>query len=113
MATVNAQLTIQQGATFRQAIACDLSDKSIANIQTWATAGYTFTLSRGLKGDSNFLVVANGTASAAINLVTIDIDEAVTAAISQKNGYWTLEASNGTDRWRLAEGAWFLSRDTA
>lgn len=113
MATVTAQLTLQQGATFRQAIACDLSDRGIANIQTWATGGFTFTLSRGQKGDSNHQIVANGTASAATNLVTIDIDEAITANVSVRTGYWTLEATNGVDRWRLAEGAWFLSRDTA
>jgi len=112
MSTVTAQLTIQQGATFRQTIACDLADRSIANIQAWAT-GFTFSLSRGQKGDSNYLLVASGTASAATNNVTIDIDEAITAAMSVRNGYWTLEATNGTDRWRLAEGAWFLSRDTA
>lgn len=113
MAITTAQLTINQGATFRQALNCDLSDRGIADIQAWPGVTFTFALSVGLKGDSNFASVCSGTASAAVNVVTIDIDEAVTALITAIEGKWVLEASNGTDRWRIGEGAWFLHRNTA
>lgn len=114
MAILTAQLPIVQGATFRQSFTCDLSDHSIANIQAFATSGNTFTLSVGLKGDSNFKVVCAGSIESIVtNLVTIFIDEAVTATIADRKGRYVVEVSNGTDRWRIMEGAWSLDRDTA
>ncbi len=115
MAILTSQLLIVQGATFRQPFICSLADipSPPASIQAFATTGNTFTLSVGLKGDSNFVVVANGTLSVVTNTVTLDIDEAITAAISARSGRYTVEVSNGTDRWRIMEGAWRLDRDTA
>lgn len=112
MAVTQAQLLIHQGSTFRQTFACSLADHSIADIQVWATGGGTFTLSVGLRGDSNFKAVASGTVSLAGNNVTLDIDEAVTALISDLEGRFVVEVTNNTDRWRIMQGAWALDRDT-
>lgn len=114
MSILTQQLTIVQGATFRQAFTCSLSDvlPPPASVQAFATGTNTFNLSVGLKGDSNFTPVANGTMTISTNVVTLDIDEAVTALITARAGRYVVEVSDGTDRHRIMEGAWRLNRDT-
>lgn len=116
MTVVEAHLKIYQGATFREAFACSLADHGLANIQTFATGPNTFDLSVGLKGDANYRLVCSGTMSAATNSVTLDIDEAVTALMSDatgEGGRFVVEVSNGTDRWRIMQGSYELVRDAA
>lgn len=113
MAILTRQLRIVQGATFRETFACDITGTSITpSISAWQT-GFSFDLSVGLRGDANYSVVASGTASASTNNVTIELDESVTALISDLTGRFVVEVTNGVDRWRLLEGAWRLDRDTA
>lgn len=113
MPIATANLFIDQGATFRQTIACDLSDKGIANIAAWPPTSLSFTLSVGLRGDASFRTICVGTASVLVNNLTLDIDDAVTALIPNdaRDGRWVAEVANATDRHRVAEGAWFLRRD--
>ena len=115
MAILKTSIRLNQGSTYRETFACSLADipSPPANIQAFATSGNTFTLSVGLKGDSNFKAVCSGTLSVLVNDVTLDIDESITAAIVDKSGRYVVEVSNGTDRFRIMEGAWRLDRDTA
>jgi hypothetical protein len=115
MPIANAQLVVVQGATLKQDVTCDLSETpySIANLQAWATGGATLSLSVGLRGDSNFKVVASGAVTITGNVARLELDEAVTATITDLNGRWVVEATNGVDRFRIADGSWYLRRDTA
>jgi hypothetical protein len=108
---VDAQLEIDQGATFRRTIACDLSYYGINDIGAWATSA-SFTLSFGLRGDEFFRAVAAGSVFIAGNNVTLDLDESITDAITHRVGVFVVEVTDGTDRWRVIQGSWTLKRST-
>lgn len=112
MSITTLQLTIVQGATFRQTFPASLSDQGIADIQAFAIGSNGFQLSTKLKGDTGNELVVNGAVSIVVNDVTISLTEAQTTAIGARKGRFNVEVSNGVDRWRIGEGQWRNSRDT-
>jgi hypothetical protein len=113
MSIITDQLVITQGASFKKVLACTLADLGIGDISVFASGPNKFTLSRGLRGDTNFKSVGTGTLTFSVNNVTLLIDEAVTDLITDLEGSFSVRVSNGPDVWRIAQGGWTLNRDTA
>lgn len=114
MSVLSAQeIQISRGAAFSQAFTCSLADivgpgYPPTDIQTFATGGGTFSVSVARRDDLAFGEACTGTATIAGNVLTLAITAAETGAMRDRRGYFTVDVSNGIERWRVIDGTWLL-----
>ena len=99
------------GSTFSQAFTCSLADLigtgyPPTDIETFATEGATAAITYGRRGDPVFRTECDATVAVSGNIVTLGVSTAEIASMTITPGYFTIDVSNGVERWRVVSGTW-------
>lgn len=108
------EIQFVRGSPFSQAFTCSLADiigpgYPPSDIETFATSGGTFSVSVARRGENAFADAGNSTATISGDVITLSMTAVQTARVRNRAGYFTVDVSNGIERWRVIDGTWTAS----
>jgi len=105
------EIVFPTAAPFSQVFSCSLSDLigpgyPPTDIETFAIEGATAAVTYSRRGDLLFRTACDATATISGNTVTMSVTQAEIEALPVRRGRFTIDVSNGVERWRVVDGLW-------